>query len=391
MQLDRLLYLISGHNADRLTQAERSELDHWAGKSQANRMQFEQLTDSANIERQLKGWDQGDTEAGLLRLKAVIHKEAGRKRRYAYVIASAILTVLCGIGIYIFGIRNEQVKVYSGDQVYEIAGTIKPGTNRATLTVDDGKVIDLDQLTSGTTALEDGSRITKHADGEISYEPVSNNREKLSYNSIKTPKGGQYTLRLPDGSKVWLNAASSLHYPTSMSQSKRTVELDGEAYFEVAPDKTRPFVVVTKTQNIEVLGTHFNVSSYPNDANITTTLLEGSVRVSNRHMQKLLKPGQQSIGTDKTIAVHAADMDLALAWKNDQIRFKSESIANILKQAARWYNIDVAYKGFAPTDPITGGISRKDNLDVLLRVLEVNGIHFSIEKDGNQHKLIIEN
>jgi len=198
-------------------------------------------------------------------------------------------------------------------------------------------------------------------------------------------------VRLPDGTRVWLNAASSLHYPTSMSQARRVVELTGEAYFEVAHNKAKPFVVVTASQDIEVLGTHFNVNSYQDEINTVTTLIEGSVKVSTEKQQMLLKPGQQSIGTDNRLKVLTADMEQALAWKNGQIRFSNATLEEILKQAARWYNIDIRYNGTLPVVKLTGAISRSDNMDVLLKLLELNEVKFDLSSTGKGYQLIIRN
>jgi len=316
-----------------------------------------------------------------------------RKRRRSntlpYTIAASIIAALAAISIYYFAFRDEQYKVFTGDGVYTMASTIAPGTNNATLTLANGKVIDLSTAQNGTIANESGINISKTANGEIVYD-IANTGTSHAHNTITTPNGGQYTLRLPDGSKVWLNAASSLRYQTNMSQpQQRVVELNGEAYFEVAHNKAKPFIVKTARQQVEVLGTHFNINSYADEANTITTLAEGSVRVSNDKLQQLLKPGQQSIAGNSEILVQPADMEQALAWKNDEIRFKSENIANILRPVARWYNIEVGYEGKVPSDLITGGLSRKDNLDVFLRVLQVNGIDFKMEKMGSANKLII--
>ncbi|MGY0036944.1 FecR family protein [Pedobacter sp. NJ-S-72] len=203
---------------------------------------------------------------------------------------------------------------------------------------------------------------------------------------METPKGGQYQLVLPDGTKVWLNAASSLRYPVAFQGNERKVELTGEAYFEVAKDKTRPFEVYSNNQVVQVLGTHFNINAYSNEPFVSTTLLEGSVKVTNSltNAQKIIRPGQQSlISKDGQAGIEVKNMDLdeAVAWKNGYFMFNEEELESILKKVSRWYNVDVQYEQEELKHQLfSGTLSKYSNVSQVLKKLEMlQSIHFKIE------------
>lgn len=270
---------------------------------------------------------------------------------------------------------------------------ISPGSNRATLTLADGSTISLDQAQVGAIAVQSGIHISKTTEGRIIYQEGEGNIGTQQYNTIKTPMGGQYQIQLPDGTKVWLNAASSLKYPASFrAQSDRLVELDGEAYFEVAHNAAQPFRVKSATQTVEVLGTHFNVNSYDNGTRTVTTLEQGSVKVSSAAISKKIIPGEQAINNSGKITIQDADLETALAWKNGEILFRNADVKTIMEQVARWYNIEVQYQGDIPPGRFDGGISRNSNLSTLLIILEQSNIHFAIKekKDGKGKILIVK-
>lgn len=272
------------------------------------------------------------------------------------------------------------------NQTVSKVNDVLPGGNKAILTLANGEKIDLSTVQNGKLADQAGSVVNKNSKGEIAYTAADNNAVAKSYNLIQTPNGGEFQLRLPDGTRVWLNAESSLTYPTSFAALKdRQVELTGEAYFEVAHNKLQPFRVKTRTQNVEVLGTHFNIMAYTNESNIITTLLEGSVKIDKGNIYKILKPGQQSL-TNEDIKIRDADIDAAVAWKNGRTYFRDADIPTIMRSVSRWYSIEVVYQGEIPHELFTGGISRKSNLSSLLKILVSGGIHASIE----DHKLIVK-
>lgn len=265
---------------------------------------------------------------------------------------------------------------------------ITPGGNKATLTLANGAKIILENAENGVLANQFGTSIRKIDVGHISIESVNNaypSIEKASHtvsNTIVTPRGGQYQVTLSDGSKVWLNAASSLKFPASFAENERTVELVGEAYFEVAKSVTkRPFKVVSGSQVIEVLGTHFNINAYPDETEITTTLLEGSVNVlkPSTFQSQLLKPGQQA-RVAANIQVSDVDVSRAVAWKNGYFSFTNENIESIMRNISRWYDVDIKYQKNTTREEFVGSVSRYENVSQVLSMLQLTGaVHFKIE------------
>ncbi|MCQ6957758.1 FecR family protein [Mucilaginibacter aquariorum] len=272
---------------------------------------------------------------------------------------------------------------------------ILPGGNKAVLTLADGSHIILGDAQNGILAKQANIDIRKAVGGKIVYNAsnqLSANAPAL-YNTITTPRGGQYQVTLSDGSKVWLNAASSLKFPAAFSNKERVVELTGEAYFEIAKLSSPsvagregnriPFKVITNNQTVEVLGTHFNINAYADEAAIKTTLLEGSVKVvqSKTNNSQLLKPGQQAmVGTQIQIA--DVDATLAIAWKNGYFIFSHEDIGSIMRQISRWYDINIQYEGNVTQERFVGTISRFNDVAQILDVLQLTGaVHFKTEND----------
>lgn len=269
-----------------------------------------------------------------------------------------------------------------------VAQDIPPGGHKATLTLADGKTITLNEAADGELAKEAGMVVRKAGNGQLVYEVSGqiDNAAAVTYNTISTPKGGTYQIILPDGSIVWLNAASTLRFPTSFaSQMERKIELSGEAYFEVAKDVQHPFKVLTTKQEVQVLGTHFNISSYSDDQLVKTTLFEGSVKVKNLQDTErevvILKPGQQSTITGGATTVSTVDLNDVLAWKNGVFVFNDESLESIMKKVSRWYDVDVVYEGVDKNKLFGGSVSRFDHVSKVLRQLELTGgVHFKVEE-----------
>ncbi|MGN7202763.1 FecR family protein [Pedobacter sp. SAFR-022] len=284
-------------------------------------------------------------------------------------------------------------------------GALKPGTNKAYLTLVDGTKVPLDDHSNEIIAAQADLKIRRTADGQLIYERNSSPAGKqhsgtaTAYNTISTPAGGQYRVLLPDGTRVWLNAASSLKYPITLAGLKqRKVELQGEAYFEVAKlqhtNMHIPFIVRSKGQEVEVLGTHFNVRSYADEAQVATTLLEGAVVVRRPEaFEKLLKPGEQAL-TGTGVRVSAVDTSTAVAWKNGLFKFETADIYSVMQQFSRWYDIDVAYEGAAPKNRFTGEIYRDMDANDALKLLKLAHIKFRVEAPGSgkgRKKVIISN
>ena len=235
-------------------------------------------------------------------------------------------------------------------------------------------------MANGIVGEQNGSSIEKQSSGAIVYAHGGETAPAIvEYNILKTPRGGQYSVVLSDGTKVWLNAASSLGYPAVFTGSERTVDLEGEAYFEVAGKKDAPFHVKVKGKpEILVLGTSFNVMAYPDEPFTSTTLLEGTVKTGTR----ILKPGQQAQAVDSQSVVRVVtdvDVESITAWKNGETSFENASIQEIMRAISRWYDVEIAYKGNIPDKRFIGGLPRDTQLSALLHVLEQNGIHFTVE------------
>jgi ferric-dicitrate binding protein FerR (iron transport regulator) len=275
----------------------------------------------------------------------------------------------------------------------DVRNDILPGYNKAILTLADGSKISLDDAANGLLASQGNIAITKTDNGQIVYERNNIDRSKFmsnrsAINTIQTPKGGKYQIRLPDGSKVWLNSASTLSYPTTFSGNERKVQLKGEAYFEISTNKNVPFRVESDNQIVEVLGTHFNINSYDDEDYVKTTLLEGSVKVilsSNPNevsKTKLLKPGEQSLtkSSQSGIRVENADTEKAVAWKNGYFKFRNTPIKEIMREIERWYDVELVYEGKIPSDEFTGYISNDVKISAVLKIMEESGgVKFSVK------------
>lgn len=310
---------------------------------------------------------------------SAIKNKAGIKNRVVRIsatwirIAAAILLFI-GIGAY-FMLRHPDA---------QFAQDIAPGSNKAVLTLANGKKIVLTGAKNGQIASQSTVVITKKTDGQISYQATdAETGTAIAYNTITTPRGGQYTVILADGTTVILNAASSLRYPESFTGKERRVELTGEAYFEVAKNKQMPFRVTSAHQTVEVLGTHFNVNAYQDEPASVTTLLEGSVNIAaDKQPAHLLAPGQQALNpaSGGSVVIEEADTQAAIAWVKGRFKFSNENIESIMRKVSRWYNVDVVFDGDMKGKDFAGTISRYDNVSKVLEMLQsTNTVHFKIE------------
>lgn len=321
------------------------------------------------------------------------------RRRWWQYAAAAVVIGMIGTGAYWLLSRNTSAPVVQQHQPPKPG--IQPGGNKAVLTLADGSFIVLDSAQNGTLAQQGGIQVMKAKDGELEYRrsEVGGQQSEVSFNTLSTPRGGRYRLILPDGSKVWLNAASSITYPTLFTGNERRVAIAGEAYFEVAPSgspgeggKGIPFIVdilpaTGKGGQVEVLGTHFNIHAYEEETVIKTTLLEGKVKVTTGSQTSslspptaaYLKPGQQAQLVNHKLSIINADMEAAIAWKNDLIQFEGQDIHAAMRMIARWYDVEVEYRGNIPNVHFRG--SMPSNVPVT-EVLDMMGktaeVHFTI-------------
>lgn len=396
MNGDRLITLLSKLQQGQLSAAERAELDLIIIEGNAGSVvdALEQMMDKSTV-MDMDTTDQHWLEMAerLLaadRIDARYRTEPGKVRRLPFfrrwqAIAAAVLILVAGATVW-FSVSNKK----SDQSPANTVTSISPGTDKATLTLADGSVVTLDS--GGQQVLKQGKTLVYQQGGQLKYSQTTNSNE-TSYNLLATPRGGQFRLVLPDGSKVWLNAASSIRYPVSFNDKERQVTITGEAYFEVAPQAGLPFIVAFTPSgtsgkgSVEVLGTSFNINAYENEGTVRTTLVTGAVRVSvPTGASPVLKPGQQARLEDGTFQVVTADNDEVLAWKNERFNFNGVSFAEAMRQLERWYDIEVVFEKGIPVTQFFGSLSRKTPLSGVLKALERSGVRCSLE--GN--KLIIK-
>ncbi|MEZ2334600.1 FecR family protein [Mucilaginibacter sp. RCC_168] len=381
--------LIAKYLQKELTEQEQDELEQWLQADEHNQELFKKLTDQTIIDSELETFEANDKNKAWRNIvKKTGFKSPARKKTTikSWPAYAAAIVILIALGVTLTRYRNA-----SGEQKMAVKPQkdLLPGSNKAILTLADGSKIVLDNAKRGKIANQQNVVITKDQSGELVYQAAETSQneelppvEKNVMNTLATPRGGQYQIVLPDGTRVWLNSASSLKYPTAFAGNERRVELNGEAYFEVSKDPNKPFYVKTATQTVTVLGTHFNINSYADEIATKTTLLEGSVRVTgntNGVMAKL-KPGEQAVNTINAIDVKEnADIDEAVAWKNGKFLFRNTDLHTIMRQLSRWYDVDVEYQGNVAQKHYRGRISRNVPVSDIFQILKTSGINFTID------------
>jgi len=371
MKETEFLELLQKYQNGTLSDEDRDKLDAWY------------LHKASNTNSQLNEYELEDSYQ-YLKSTLPLQQETKVIGLWSRVAVVASIVVLLGAGIFYVTAPTEQpVEVVAKPK--EIA----PGGNRGILTLSNGKQIVLSDISAKDTIAKEGQEnevtIKMSADGVITYvvnpNAVEEKNGEDAFNTLSTPIGGQYNIVLADGTKVFLNAVSSIKYPTQFNGDQRIVELEGEAYFEVAKNKNQPFIVKSADQAIKVLGTHFNVHAYDNEPIIKTTLLEGSVAVTYQNQKTILKPGQQSNVTANSnkITVREVDTEAAIAWKNGRFKFDNADLKSVMKQLERWYGIKVEYRGDVSDVRFNGGTFRNKNLSEVLKVLELSNIKFKVE------------
>ncbi|MBC8984596.1 FecR family protein [Pedobacter sp. N36a] len=377
MDSERLKYLLARYHNSSCTEQELAELNQW----------YEQLgTDS----KQINYWI--SQAGGEGQLAEELFKNFNKKIKsaknsffsWSWQISAAVIFILLTVGSLFYSMFTSPVGVHT--EIVQSA--ILPGENKAVLTLADGTRVVLDDSENGEISRQNGVLITKTDSGTLAYKTskmptVTPN--KMAYNTLYVPRGGQYKVMLSDGTNVWINSESTLYFPVTSNGKDRQVRLKGEAYFEVAHNKQLPFKVSTGNQLVQVLGTNFNIKGYPEDTNIYTTLLKGSVKLhqlSSGH-SRILAPGQQAKITEnrKEIDISQVKTDQEVAWKNGYFLFNNQDIKSVMKTISRWYDVDVIYKNTPGEDRFGGTFSRNSNLSELLGNLEELGnVHFQIEQ-----------
>lgn len=363
------------------TKEEMAELLHWLERNDDEaflQAAWETVPDNAYF------FDEQQTEQMLRKILPAEPLAAPaphrRRRMMIPLMAAAMITVIAGIWFFSrrpAELSNETPPIALNSD----SSVLRPGGNKATLLLDDGRTIILDSAGNGMLATQGNARISK-SNGEVIYNAETTPVSSVSFNTLKTPRGGQYQLTLADGTKVWINAASSLKYPTAFPGNERIVELEGEAYFEVAKDASKPFAVKLNGVEVQVLGTHFNVMAYENEKTVRTTLLEGSVKLSTGRESATLKPGQQGVmqtGSGKLNVTDKVDLSQQVAWKNGYFQFNHTDLASIARQLERWYDIDISFEGTVPDKEFWGKIPMNVNATEVLKILQSSNIHYTIE------------
>jgi transmembrane sensor len=352
-----------------ITQDERSELERWYADMGDGVVQIDRYLDNAELSQQL---------FSLISAKTGLSQRKKRPLfKYAAIAASLMLSI--SVAGY-FLLRTPARK--SIDSPNQIASKVLPGGNKAILKLSNGQVVDLNSTNEGLLSTGGRERIDKTASGQITYKPLPNCKESLGYNTLTTPRGGKFNIQLPDGTLAMLDAGSSISYPAKFGTRERSVTITGQVYFEVVHRSAQPFIVKAGNQMIKDIGTHFNISAYPDEKIVRTTLEEGAVSVTQRGNTVLLKPGQVAVSETASDRpkIEIADIEETLAWKNGYFRFNNEPIESIMPKISRWYNVDIRYTGKLPSDGFNGTISRSKTIEKVLDMLQRTGIiHFKVE------------
>jgi ferric-dicitrate binding protein FerR (iron transport regulator) len=373
---------------------ETIELEQWADQNQSNRELLIHLTHDETLRQELITYYEGEEAKEAIWKKIddatnettqVIPMPVYQKK-YRYMAAAVTVAAILTTVAYFWFQQN--TKPAKAPIAQTTPTDVLPGGNKAILKLSDGKTIVLDNAHNGMLATQGPVQIEKQ-EGQLEYKQGFSTGAVV-YNTLSTPVGGQFQIKLPDGTRVWLNAASSITYPTAFSGNERRVSITGEGYFEVAKDASKPFKVTILTTagehqrstEVEVLGTHFNINAYDDEAAIKTTLLEGKVKIANSKAETaILKPGQQAQvnGQGSLQVKDNADMEEVVAWKNGEFLFQSADIGTLMRQVARWYDIEVSYPNGKPKDKFSGKIGRNVNLSQLLEILKYSEVRFDLK------------
>lgn len=380
METNELIQLLKKYNAGLCTPEEKSWLEQWYLSFEWSKHQelpatlIQELKDSV--------WNNLQVTIDNQSIQK-IPASTGHKpvRRWWYYSAAASLLILISISLYLYTNTKPQKNpaiTDTGENISQLP--VPPGTSKASLEMSDGSVITLDSV-AVTKLTTDGGTIIDKQYGTITYKNTTESAGKVTYNTLRIPRGGEYQLVLPDGSKVWMNAASSLKFPTRFTGKERIVYLTGEAYFEVAKNALQPFKVMLETEiEVQVIGTHFNVMAYSDESSIKTTLTEGKVNIKTSINTTSLVPAQQAaLNRDsRQLEVKKVDTDKEIAWKNGMIEFHDDDLPSIMRQLSRWYDVDVSFESVIPAGTYSGSIPRKAVLSDVMKILSIAGIKYKL-------------
>jgi len=386
---DKISRLINRYLSDALSDNEKQELEAWIAGSENNRKLFDEITSGETIAQGLKnmnGFDEAKWERITERLSGAQRSPLRSIRWFRNLAVAAVVSgIIAGAYLYFTPAGGFKKTTGSKQLAANSVGDRNPGKDGAILILASGEQLALDSIGNGDLTVQAGTRLVKKG-GTLVWEKSSENAAvETLYNEIVTPRGRQFQITLSDGTKVWLNSASSIRFPVAFTGNKRTVEIEGEVYFEVAKMAAMPFTVKTNDVEVLVMGTHFNVNAFSDEENISTTLLEGKVEVITKQGSLQLAPGQQanlSRSRQKLVLQTAADLEKVMAWKSGFFEFDNTELQDIMRQISRWYDIDIVYEEAVTDEKFGGGISKQLPLKQVLGMLEMNGVQFRLE--GNK-------
>lgn len=375
MEHNRLEYLIEQYSSGKITTEELQELNQWYDSVDYGFKSFDEWVNEVGSESNLVDELYSRFDSTPKSPKRVVYL----RPVYRFTAVAASILLVISIAIILNNKKKAKLSV-----VNIIEKPVLPGSQKAILKLANGQNIILDDQHPGKVANQYGISIVKNSKGQIVYSNPAHSAKPADelYNTIETPRGGKYSVILPDGTVVWLNAASSLKYPLHFSKNERRVELTGEAYFEVAHNKYQPFKVISKNQEVRVLGTHFDVKAYDDDDAVSTTLLQGSVLIHNNALNKsqLLVPGQQANLTQNNMQVGEVNTQQVISWKKGYFLFDHDNIKDIMKMISRWYDVDIRYADIDQHETFGGTFSEYSDLKGMLQNLQQLGhVHFKLE------------
>jgi len=386
-----LEYLLSRYADKTSTGAEKEELMELLQQA-GNEEAVQQLIDKMLLERVAVHTLPDETAREVLQaifeaseVPVIPVRRARVWRMQRWQIAAVVVLVVAVVAGWVWLNPVPKPRIANTKNLPALKTDVAPGGNKAVLTLANGTKIDLDDAANGTLAQQGSSVVNKAKDGQLVYHSAIGNHlsTEINYNTLSTPRGGQYQLTLPDGSKVWLNAASSITYPTTFTGNERKVQITGEAYFEIAHNSKMPFRVEKGELAVQVIGTHFNVNAYEDESAVNVTLLEGSVNVKYADDKQVIKPGQQAQvkAGSKMKLINEVDVEVVMAWKNGLFHFENSDIKEVMRQVSRWYDVDVVYKtATVKNDPLFIEVQRNTNLSDVLKVIGLTaGVQLKIE------------
>lgn len=386
----RIATLIVGNMQDSLTTDEKQELNAWLQEDGENFLLYEELMDDDKLGEALDELHSIDPETAYEKLsQKLFGNETGYKRTHRiwwYMVAAALLIVAGGV-IW-FSVNKKTATPMPSPVAVVTAQKKQPGalpdSKKAILTLADGSVIELNAINNGAIAQQGNSTVHKKRNGELEYTLSGQSATATGYNTLHTPRGGEYRIVLDDGTRIWLNSASTLTFPVHFNGEERRLQLSGEGYFEVAPavltsGHKKPFIVSVDNMQVQAVGTSFNISAYKEDKTTQTTVVEGLVKVSRHNGDHLLSPGKKLVTHDSTAIVEDADINQDTAWKNGEFVFHNTSLQMVMNDLARWYDMEVEYEKPVPSLHFSGEIERESDISKVLQMLQfTGGVKFSV-------------